>query len=661
MFLKIKSPPFLSTYRQRFIFFSMLFLLLLIYPSYALIKAFRYYIQKDEIQLVGIKYQEILGAIFYDSLKYEILLHEGDNAHLEELNQTIKENFGLLKKIEQEERLKDMFSLGYGFSSKKPIPLQSERLEYEWDKLEHLPAHEKIDALASLNRLMADKLERIGFYLSLFGNNYKVMFSLAFPTVSLLVEAQIVAKDRAISKNRTSLNLLMLQQELNEIGQFLQLKYEVALRDFRKENPEKDSLQAELQKRVIKYFDQLNQYNKQLDFSNITATLDLLEAGDQLRCTIFSAMEQVLEKQKQKLRLNFHIFILSLFLSVSVVFGCLIFKPLTQHLKKLKEHINSLAQGNLASCFCSPNRDEFGLMGKTFDAICSSVSKVSHELESLSKKLAEATKYVGQTARDQAFTVNGEELQIKEIEEIVQRISSQQREMIAKTEDYQQKGPSSFSINKAKMLLSSMQLKMTEFMESSRQIVRSIKDIEDKIKGMDRMIEFVEKVSESVNLLSLNASIETANILTRKESFEGISQKIQRFAENTAQAAKDTRQIIEGISIPMRAIKKNSLDCIEEINLGAQQLIGVGNQLSKIAKQGNEEKEKFEKFKTIIDSQIKMMGNVAQSIIHLRESGQSTTLMTNHLYESLAELGFAAVQLQKTLNLFGVPSSYDER
>lgn len=662
------------TYRKRFIFFALIFFLFIPLPSYFVFRTLKFYIQSIDLQLQGGKYQELIGSILNTSLKYEILLFDGQPNHYQKKSTLLaledKEAslFKTLQNLESDQSDESYVQLGYGFSIKKPPKVESSEWEQAWKDMasDGVSANEsKRPILDKLNSHIADELKKMGFKYTMFGNNNMVIFSLTYPTITQLVDIQILIKNLAmdllqINQNPTVALVFQTQlQELKKNTPSAWKKYDMALREFRQQNPDKAMLQSQLQKRVTEYFVTLDRYLTALESVDMTKdhivrlSIDSLEASQQLRATVFDTTEIILKERRVRYTMMFWTLFLAFVIGIVVIFLYLILKMLTGHMNKLKEHIEEMIHGNFSPCFCSNDKDEFGDIGRTFDMMSQSIVKIAYELRDLGRKLAEATLYLTRATREQGFTVYGQEIQTKSLEETAQEINRQQCALMERTKAYNQETSQTFSVEKAKTLLDNIQAKMSNLVETSSAIILLLTSVEGKVNGLSTLIAFMNKVSEGANLLSLNASIETANIVKNKESFAAISQKIQRFAFNTADATKNIHTIVNVMSTNMIIIKEDALECLEEINAGAQQLIEVSNQLTKIAKQGNEQWRKYEKFTSIIEEQINMTGSMIQSITQLRKAAQNNTLMIQNLHKSLADLGLAASQLQHTLTLFG--------
>ena len=94
-------------------------------------------------------------------------------------------------------------------------------------------------------------------------------------------------------------------------------------------------------------------------------------------------------------------------------------------------------------------------------------------------------------------------------------------------------------------------------------MVVAMKKINDTSTKIGNIISEIESIASQTNLLSLNASIEAARAGEAGRGFAVVADQIRQLAEQSAKAAVDTRELIEG-----------SLKEIEEGNRAVESAFG---------------------------------------------------------------------------------------
>ena len=95
--------------------------------------------------------------------------------------------------------------------------------------------------------------------------------------------------------------------------------------------------------------------------------------------------------------------------------------------------------------------------------------------------------------------------------------------------------------------------------EQMHELADAMQRINDTSKKIENITADIEDIASQTNLLSLNASIEAARAGEAGKGFAVVADQIRKLAEQSAQSAVDTRQLIEG-----------ALNEIEEGNRAAQ-------------------------------------------------------------------------------------------
>ncbi len=175
-----------------------------------------------------------------------------------------------------------------------------------------------------------------------------------------------------------------------------------------------------------------------------------------------------------------------------------------------------------------------------FSALKEAMSKMNHQMNGTLKNVTEASEQVkagaenlavsaqdvAEGAMEQAGAVEELQATITTISENVRQTADDLKDSYEKAQTYAAEADKS-------------RLEMEALMEAMERINETSKKIETIIYG-------IEDIASQTNLLSLNAAIEAARAGEAGKGFAVVAEQIRNLAEQSAQSAVDTRELIGG-------------------------------------------------------------------------------------------------------------------
>lgn len=105
---------------------------------------------------------------------------------------------------------------------------------------------------------------------------------------------------------------------------------------------------------------------------------------------------------------------------------------------------------------------------------------------------------------------------------------------------------------------------MTKFNDDFVEIYEDTDELNIKMKDISKIIDTIEAISNQTNLLSLNASIESARAGEAGRGFSVVASEIRKFAERTKQSNSETKKIIEELQARVLSVKEKISDGKEQ-------------------------------------------------------------------------------------------------
>lgn len=250
-----------------------------------------------------------------------------------------------------------------------------------------------------------------------------------------------------------------------------------------------------------------------------------------------------------------------------------------------------------------------------------SIGDVSTQVSAGSDSLAQASQALAEGATDQSISVQA-------LHETISNVTTAMEES-AKSADE--------SFAKAQLYVSEA--------DNSRKEMNSLMAAMERINaastGIGNIISEIESIASQTNLLSLNASIEAARAGEAGRGFAVVADEIRDLANQSAQAAIDTRELIE-----------KSINEVSEGNRAAEY---ASNAIRSVIEGINEIADFSKDLKTIVETQTDAMRNVESGINVISEVIQSNAATAEESAATSEELSAQATVLDELIGQFILP------
>ena len=164
--------------------------------------------------------------------------------------------------------------------------------------------------------------------------------------------------------------------------------------------------------------------------------------------------------------------------------------------------------------------------------------------------------------------------------------------------------------------IGSMMSQMHTINQAVSAALTTVNELQSNIEEINTFLAGIENISEQSNLLSLNASIESARAGEQGKGFAVVAGEVRKLAEQSAKTTQSIQEITEVIS-------NNSTAAVEKVSQGEKAvedgnlvLIEVGEYFKDVE---NAVKETFE----LLATENKMINNILEKFIQVQERMES--------------------------------------
>lgn len=344
-------------------------------------------------------------------------------------------------------------------------------------------------------------------------------------------------------------------------------------------------------------------------------------------------------------------------------------------IKLLSESTQNISQGDLSIILPEVrNRDEVGLLHKSFEQLLTSLQTVIREMSSTSSGinrnadilfentvelttseqhvkslieevnkgiqkqsmvLKEAADTIGQLnlaieqiasgAYNQTQQITGTSEVVNGMVHSINEVATYALEVKKAAEDtfrYAQKGES--AVGNSVKGMESIKIKVLD-------TEQKIQELGQQSKQIGSIIQVIDDIADQTNLLALNAAIEAARAGAHGKGFAVVADEVRNLAEKSGEATKEIAQLIKSIQTGIKRLILSMDEATKEVEKGESIAHEAGNTLADIINTMELTLNKAENISISTKEIAESSASVAESIQHIACISQESTAATQQM------------------------------
>ncbi len=357
------------------------------------------------------------------------------------------------------------------------------------------------------------------------------------------------------------------------------------------------------------------------EFTNARDHLDLLQGINER-----GGHDEINNGQKLKKNLILYL-VVSVLISFAIVIGFAWFliRSVTRPVKMLVDVANRVADGNLNVAIDLHTKDEIGILASAIGQMTDNLNEVMGNIHAASEQVTAGSKQVSISSMSLSQGAAEQASSVEQLTVSLDEISFQTKQNAA-------------SAMQANTLAEEAKVNAAQGNERMKEMLRSMDEINDASGSISKIIKVIDEIAFQTNILALNAAVEAARAGQHGKGFAVVAEEVRNLAARSANAAKETTDMIEGSIKKVEGGTKIANDTAAALHKIVDGVAKVANLVSDIAVASNK--------------QATGIAQVNQGINQVAQVVQTNSATSEESASASEELSSQAVMMQEQVGRF---------